>query len=140
MGTARRHDEACSGRVGNWWESGKKIVRAGLSLTTHIVYSGAGRPYPPLAVIIPLPPEFIHDVNPVRHQERISKQTAQHIDCVQHCVFAAAAPADDDDLARVLSRSGERRICGTADREASRVSHVLVARLLPREDSRDSGG
>src|SRR6266436_666449 len=60
-----------------------------------------------------------HDPNPLRDQECLPQQAPQHSDCVEHHFFAAIANADDDGLAQLVYRQGNRTICTAAHHPAS---------------------
>ena len=89
------------------------------------------------------PLECTDDVDPVCYQERVPQQAPQHPDGVEHRFLSAFAHADDDDLACLLSGSGQRGIGRAAGGAPSRISHIQSSRLLPGKDSchsRSSGG
>jgi hypothetical protein len=52
--------------------------------------------------------EFANDVNPVRHEERVPQQAPKHSHGIEHRIFFAVAHVNDDHLAGVLSRPGQR--------------------------------
>src|SRR5581483_8961142 len=110
-----------------------------LSIATWLDYAVCAGPRLPPA-LGPHPfLEYVYDVVPICDQERLSQQAPQRADGIEHRVFAAPADADDDDLAFVLSGSGQRRIGAASGGETSSVVDVCAARLLSREDPCASG-
>ena len=101
-----------------------------LSSALAIVYSRSRKPEPdasqPGRVLVKLFLEYLHDPDQLCHEERISQQTAQHPDRLEHLVFAHPAHAHDDDLARVLYRQGERRVSAAAGDAPSRVATNFI--------------
>src|ERR1700681_4581509 len=79
-----------------------------LSIARHLVYPCLAATRPPQVPGSPYPLEYAHDIDPVRHEERIPQQAPQHSDGVEHRFLFASAHADDDHLAGFLPRPGQR--------------------------------